>query len=104
MVAWFSVPRATLRFVHGAPTAYRSSTHATRSFCANCGTQLTYASDAYPDEIDITMCSLDDPEYVPPEDHTWVSSRLSWVKLDDGLPRYPDARDPGARERRERKG
>jgi hypothetical protein len=92
MVAWFSVARADLHWVKGALTRYRSSAHATRSFCARCGTQLTFESDAHPDEIDITTCSLDDPEQVPPTDHTRTSSQLRWVKLDDGLPRHREAR------------
>jgi hypothetical protein len=92
MVAWFSVPRAQLRWVSGTPTRYRSSAHAERSFCPRCGTQLTFQSDRYPEEIDITTCSLDDPERVPPQDHTRTSSQLRWVKLDDGLPRHAEAR------------
>lgn len=92
MVAWFSVPRMQLRWLRGTPQAYRSSAHATRSFCPRCGTQLTFASDHHLDEIDITTCSLDDPERLRPEDHTRVSSRLSWVKLDDGLPQHLEAR------------
>src|SRR5689334_23742197 len=93
MVAWFSVPRTELEWLNAAPASYRSSDQAVRSFCPRCGAQLTFASDAHPDEIDITTCSLDDPELLPPEDHTRVSSRLSWVKLDDGLPQYLEARE-----------
>ncbi len=92
IVAWFSVARGDLRWVQGAPKRYRSSARATRSFCARCGTQLTYESDLYPGEIDITTRSLDDPGLVPPTDHTRTSSQLSWVKLDDGLPRHSEAR------------
>jgi hypothetical protein len=92
MVAWFSVPYAQLRWTSGVPTRYRSSAHAVRSFCPRCGTQLTFQSDRYPEEIDITTCSLDDPEQAPPQDHTRTSSQLRWVKLDDGLPRHPEAR------------
>ena len=92
MVAWFSVPRFALRWVRGHPTRYQSSAHSTRSFCSRCGTQLTFESDQHPAEIDITICSLDDPEQLPPKDHTRTSSQLSWVKLDDGLPEYPESR------------
>jgi hypothetical protein len=91
-VAWFSVPRGELRWMRGGPQHYRSSAQATRGFCVRCGTALTYENDAYPDEIDITTCSLDDPELVPPTDHTRTSSRLRWVKLSDGLPQHPEAR------------
>lgn len=91
-VAWFSVPRAQFRFVQGEPTRFASSPRATRCFCPRCGSQLTFASDGHADEIDVTTCTLDDPEALAPEDHTFVRSRLGWVKLADGLPEYPQSR------------
>jgi len=39
-----------------------------------------------------TTASLDDPEAMPPHDHTHTATRLSWVRLADGLPVYPDRR------------
>lgn len=60
MVAWFSVPRAQLRWLHGEPARYASSADATRTICARCGTPLTFEDSRYPDEIDVTVCSLDD--------------------------------------------
>jgi hypothetical protein len=51
------------------------------------------AGDAdVPRHTDITICSLDDPEQVPPRDHNRAATKLSWVKLADGLPVYPGAR------------
>jgi hypothetical protein len=92
-VAWFSVPVASFRFVSDEPAAFKSSEQATRTFCALCGTPLTFQSTRSPGELDITTCSLDEPEHVPPRDHTFLRSKLSWVKLADGLPAYAAARD-----------
>lgn len=92
-VAWATVPRARFRFVAGTPARLRSSAAAVRSFCPNCGTQLTFEGADTPDETDITTASLDDPGRVPPKDHTYVASRLAWVRLADGLPQYPEARE-----------
>jgi len=92
MVGWFTVPRASYRLLAGTPVRYQSSSHAARTFCGGCGTPLTFESTRFPDETDITICSLDDPEQVPPRDHTRAATRLSWVKLADGLPAYPDTR------------
>ena len=78
MVAWFSVKLADFAFTAGQPASYRSSDKAQRSCCPACGTQLTFKLDAE-DEIDVTVCSLDDPEAVPPDDHTYVASQLGWV-------------------------
>jgi hypothetical protein len=44
------------------------------------------------DEIDVTTCSLDDPDGLPPRDHTRTSSKLSWVELADQLPEYKESR------------
>ena len=91
-VAWFSVERAQFRFVAGTPVRFNSTDKGTRSFCRRCGTQLTFEHRDAPGEIDVTTASLDDPESVPPRDHTRTSSRLGWVKLADDLPLYPEAR------------
>ncbi|UYN97031.1 MAG: GFA family protein [Enhydrobacter sp.] len=95
VVGWFSVPPSAYRVVAGTPAGYRSSPHVVRTFCPACGTPLTYQSTRTPHEIDVTTCSLDDPEAVPPRDHTHASSRLSWIKLADGLPTHAELRPKG---------
>jgi hypothetical protein len=85
------VARGELELTAGAPAVYRSSDHGTRRFCPCCGAQLTFESTRTPDEIDVTICSLDEPERVPPEDHTHTASSVSWVAMDD-LPRYSGSR------------
>ncbi len=93
MVAWFSVPSSEYRVVAGAPTRFASSGDAVRTFCPRCGTSLTFEGGEHPDEIDVTTASLDDPEAVPPRDHTHTATQLSWVRLDDdGSTAYPDRR------------
>ena len=48
--------------------------------------------DVGPDEIDVTVCSLEQPERLPPKDHTHASSRLGWIRRADRLPEYPQSR------------
>lgn len=91
-VTWFSVPRSEFRFVRGTPTRFESSPKAVRSFCPHCGTQLTFEHSEAPEEIDVTTCSLDDPNSLPPDDHTHGSSKLDWIALTDGLPVFDHAR------------
>jgi hypothetical protein len=93
-VAWFSVPAAALRFVRGAPAVRRSSPHVERGFCGACGTALTYRNDATPDEVDVTTCSLDDPEAASPQDHTFAAQRLGWMQV-GGMPAWPRTRSEG---------
>lgn len=94
-VAWFSVPRSMFKLVRGEPSRFKSSAKGTRSFCPHCGTQLTFEHEDYADEIDVTTCSLDDPDRLAPKDHTRTSSKLGWIKLADGLPEYREARSDG---------
>ena len=90
-VAWFSAPRSAFRFVAGEPTRFKSTAKGTRSFCPRCGTQLTFELEGL-DQVDVTTCSLDDPNALPPKDHTWTASRLAWIHLGDGLPRFEETR------------
>lgn len=95
-VAWFSVVLSDFEIISGSLANYRSSLHVTRGFCAECGTQLTYQHDDFPNDIDITLCSLDDPETTRPDDHTFVQYRLSWMVPGDGRPEFPRSRAEGA--------
>lgn len=92
-VAWFSVPRSQFRVIKGSPASFRSTPKALRSFCAACGTQLTFEHDDFAHEVDVTTCSLDDPNALPPKDHIWTASRLRWVHLADGLPEFRGERE-----------
>jgi hypothetical protein len=91
-VTWFSVPRSEFRLVSGEPARFESTAAATRSFCPHCGTALTFEHGDFPDEIDVTTCSLDRPELVPPKDHTWTSSKVTWLELPNELPEYAESR------------
>jgi hypothetical protein len=92
MVAWFSVKQTDFTITRGDLTSYRSSAIGTRGFCPTCGTQITFQDARLAQEIDITTASLDEPAAVPPEYHIFTSSKLDWVKLDDGLPLYEEQR------------
>ncbi len=58
-----------------------------RTFCATCGTSLTFRRLAQ-DTIDITAVSLDDAEGLEPTAHVWSVRRLPWIHLDDNLPHF----------------
>jgi len=86
IVPWLHLDAAKFAFSAGQPVEFKSSPSVTRSFCGRCGTPLTYWTTSYGRTIDVTTCSLDDPEAFPPIGHVWTSHKLSWVKLADGLP------------------
>lgn len=92
VVAWFSVSPEAFRLTKGLLKSFASSPGVVRSFCGECGTPLTYLRDGVRD-LDVTICSLDDPESAPPRDHIYVRSTLTWAAVEDGLPRFPGLRD-----------
>lgn len=93
-VACFSVKRREFQLTHGSPKSFASSAWGTRSFCPDCGTQLTFVHSELPDEIDVTTCSLDAPESVPPTDHVRTAGRLLWIHLADELSKHLGRRPP----------
>ena len=76
--------RETFEWTKGAPTIYRSSGPTTRGFCARCGSTLSWETTAI---FGVMVGSLDRPEDVQPESHTYTGTWLPWIKMDDGLPR-----------------
>ena len=82
--------RDAFAWTKGEPAVYRSSAKAERLFCRACGTPLVFREIAQPEQLDVTLASLDDPEAVRPSHHIWTSSRISWFDVADDLPRYPE--------------
>lgn len=87
-VPWVTFERASFQITNGALREYHSSTDVQRGFCDVCGTTLTYHHQKRPQEIDVTMATLDAPEALRPEAHIWVEDKLSWIAIGDGLPQY----------------
>jgi len=88
IVAWLTFAVEQFSVVRGAPAEYRSSAPVVRTFCSSCGTPLTYVHADRPAEVDVTTCSLDDPDACPPTHHSWVRDSPRWLHCNDGLPAY----------------
>jgi len=90
MVTWATFTTDALAVTAGQPTELRASTRAVRTLCGTCGTALTYRANAHPDQVDVTVASLDAPDSVSPTGHIWWSERLPWIAMEDGLPRWAE--------------
>ena len=97
-MVYSSIPRGDFAFVEGEDKVKPLvlTGFARRTFCGECGSQLTIAYDFQPETIDFTVGTLDDPAAAPPENHIFWASRPDWLDPDDGLPRYDHFR-PGTR-------
>jgi hypothetical protein len=92
VVAWVTFAESRFEWTQGRPSEFSSSEPVRRTFCPTCGTPLTYQHRDSADSIDVTTCSLDEPELFPPTHHSWLSHDLSWVRFGDGLPTFPEWR------------
>ena len=82
-------PIGSFTWIGDEPTRHRSSAEAERGFCARCGSALTMHETVLGDRVQVTLGSLDQPESVRPDDHVWTENQVPWLRLDDGLPRFP---------------
>jgi len=64
---------------------FRSSPAVTRTFCAVCGTSISYEADDAPSQIEITSATFDEPNRFPPSREVWLEHRLSWEPVDPAL-------------------
>ena len=69
---------------------YRSSSAVERTFCATCGSNLTFHFDGLPDAVWIAVGTLDDDPGVRPSGHIFATSKASWVEITDELPQWPE--------------
>src|SRR5205823_6258545 len=81
-VTWASFQRSSFKFTKGDPLEIAWAGRV-RSFCAVCGSTLTFTSKPDADEIDVTVATFDQPESASPADHIWTEDRISWIKLAD---------------------
>ena len=79
-----------VNFIGADRKVYKSSPGVARTFCANCGTSLTWET-VFGDEgalCAIHISSFDDPEALVPTAHSFYSERISWFDIADALPRH----------------
>ena len=89
VVAWITVRADALRLVQGELRTVRGGKvehescdgfGGTRSFCGQCGSQITFAGDGHADYIDITTGTLDDPNRFPPTEDSFAERKLVWIR------------------------
>jgi hypothetical protein len=68
---------------------YSSSETLNRVFCPTCGTRL-FSRRTNGTAIGIALAVFDDRNAFAPTEHIWVSEKMAWVEIKDGLPQYPE--------------
>lgn len=76
-MAWIVGDRATLR-LYGAVHTWRSSGHAARQLCPECGSQLFRLEDTRPEAVDVALGTLDDASAVRSTRSAFANQRPRW--------------------------
>lgn len=74
----------------GEVTRWPSSPRVERLSCARCGTPMFAEPKDAPARVGVSLATLDEPGAIRPEAHIWVSAKLPWLSIDDGLPRFAE--------------
>lgn len=61
-----------------------------RHFCIECGTVVLTTFDVDTGNVCVKACSLDDPSWLKPEFHLYVSSKQPWDTVADELPQHSE--------------
>ncbi len=76
--------------MYGEPAAYESSPGVYHSFCATCGSPISYGDERLPQMVYFPIGVFDEPERLPPRVHEWTSRRLPFFEVADDLPRHAE--------------
>ncbi len=86
-------------YINDEPAEYRSSPGVRRTFCGRCGTPMTYENSNWPSNtVYVNISTLDDPNAYRPQLHVHCREAISWLRIDDQLPRHselPEAEKAG---------
>jgi hypothetical protein len=76
--------------IDGETARYPSSEQLDRVFCPRCGTRLFSWRKVGNTRAGVALAAFDDRNAFTPTAHMWITDKMDWVRLDDGLPCYPE--------------
>jgi len=74
--------------ISGDVASYASSETLNRVFCPKCGTTL-FSRRTNGTAIGLALAAFDDRNAFAPTEQIWVSEKMTWVDVLQGLPQYP---------------
>jgi hypothetical protein len=72
-------------------TEYEQGPGRFKAFCSKCGSPLYARSEHDPDDVRVRLGGFEGDLDVRITGHVWVGSKASWYKIEDSIPRYPEA-------------
>lgn len=89
-------PKSKFAWTKGAPAVFASSNLATRAYCRDCGTPLTFSYNQPEARIYVTIGSMDAPERAPIIMQYGIEGRIPWVTFCEDVPTEKTGEDPKA--------
>jgi hypothetical protein len=74
----------------GATTSWPTSPRVVRRACARCGTPMLSVPNDPPARVGVSVATCDDRHALAPTVHIWVSEKVDWLTLDDGLSQHAE--------------
>ena len=91
-------PKSEFAWTKGEPGVFASSNLATRAYCRDCGTPLSFSYNLPEARFYVTIGSLDDPSLAPIAHQFGTESRIPWVKFCEDVPGEATGSDPKSTE------
>ena len=76
--------------IEGETAHYPSSEALERVFCKKCGTRM-FSRRTNGTVVGVALAAFDDRNAFRPTEHIWVSAKMDWVRIDDGLKQYKES-------------
>jgi hypothetical protein len=86
MTTYVGVPDTQWRWMSGTAKTHSSSPGVERTFCADCGTPLSFRSAKMSDVMHFYVAALDAPQDFAPTLHVAFEEKLPWLNVNDDLP------------------
>jgi hypothetical protein len=78
--------KGDISWTRGAPRFFASSNLATRGFCSDCGTPLTFTYNLPEARLYVTIGSMDAPAAAAIVKQYGIESRIPWVRFCEDVP------------------
>ena len=87
MTTYIGIPDSQWRWTGEKPNVYNSSPGVERTFCGHCGTPMSFRSERMSGVMHFYVAALEDPEKFEPALHVAIEEKLSWLNVNDNLPK-----------------
>ncbi|MCL6708415.1 GFA family protein [Pseudomonas sp. R2.Fl] len=90
VASFFVMRKEDVAISGGSLRSFESSPGVRRSFCGRCGSPVAYEGFKRPDQIDLYVASLEEGYAVEVKEHWFWGERVSWLHVEDDLPKSED--------------